>query len=191
MSFINSERHKINRHFPTKYPQMLGLYISRKTCPFQLSRRVKDYLRQGTALHSLLLRYRFSYSTFIARPRMQSLRFADTRPNGVPYTFLAELRVLDLAGVYYYILARLDRWLASIWRGLSRMTKFGNEKARSGLTTGVLARVCPDFASCLTGPRIVRTLTVLIRESSAVIGSLPSRQHRLNWLMATEYSPAS
>jgi len=37
------------------------------------------------------------------------------------------------------------------------MTKFGSEKARSGRTTGVLARVSPDRASCLTGPRIVRT----------------------------------
>ena len=30
-----------------------------------------------------------------------------------------------------------------------------------------------------------------MRESSTAIGSLPTRQHRLNWLMATEYSPAS
>jgi len=34
-------------------------------------------------------------------------------------------RILDLAGTYYYILARIDRWLADIWRDLSQLAKFG------------------------------------------------------------------
>jgi len=64
----------------------------------------------------------------------------------------------DLAGAYYFILSRGDRWLADVWRDLSRMPKFGSRKARSGRAAGELARVCPDRASSLTGPRIVRTL---------------------------------
>jgi len=78
MSVINSDAINVNHHFPTKYPQLPRLYISRKIRPFQLSQRVKDYLPKETALHSLLLRYRLSTSLHIIRPRTQSLRFADT-----------------------------------------------------------------------------------------------------------------
>jgi len=53
---------------------------------------------------------------------------------------------------------------------LSRLPKFGNQKARSGRAAGEFARVCPDRASSLTGPRIVRTLTVSLRENSTAIG---------------------
>ena len=36
-----------------------------------------------------------------------------------------------------------------------RMTKYGNEKARSGLTIGELARVCLPPSLCLTGPEAI------------------------------------
>jgi len=162
-----------------------------KVRPFQLSRRVKDYLHQVTALHSLLLRYWLSNSSFIVRPRTQSLRFADTRPKRRPVHNPRRIKSPRFGWgllLYTRVLRSLIGW--HLARSFSP-AQIWYRKARSGLATGALARVCPDRASSLTRPRIVRTLTVLIRESSTVIGSLPSRQHRLNWLMATEYSPAS
>jgi len=148
MSIFNSERHKCKSSLSDKISTiakkittMPGLYISRKIRSSQLSRRVKDYLPQETALHSLLLRYRFSYSMFIVRPRTQSLRFADTRPKRSSIHFHCRIksprRIPILAGIYLFIPARTDRWFASIWRDLSRMTKFGIEKR--GL---VWRRVC-------------------------------------------------
>jgi len=86
-----------------------------KMRPFQLSWQVKDYLRQVTALHSLLLRYRLSYSSFIVRPRTQSLRFADTRPKRPSVHFPRRTKSprFWLGPIILYSRVPIADWLAS------------------------------------------------------------------------------
>jgi len=85
-----------------------------KIRPFQLSRRVKDYLHQVTALHSLLLRYRLSNSLFIVRPRTRSFSTrGHTSETSSHFSRRKPGMTIWLGPIILYSRASIADWLAS------------------------------------------------------------------------------
>jgi len=132
-----------NHCFPTKYPQMLlnftttkpmlGFIYLPKIRPSQLSRRIKDYLPQETASHSLLRRYRSPLSSHFILPRTQSLRFADTSERTSVHS-LTESQ-----------LSRRRRRIILIWVG--PIFLYSRASIAHWLTFGAIALACPNMVS--------------------------------------------
>ena len=190
MLFTSLERqNRSNRHDPTNYQQLPGLYFPQKYILSSsiveqktLRRNCNTPLPPPSLSTTIFVFHRSSTHSLASNSRTHVRHLSVT-------VSLTEDRITQspiLAGAYYFILDRRGRWLADDSHDLSWLPKFGSWKARSGHAAGEFTRVCPDRASSLTGPRIVRTAW----ELEAIAVSLPTHQHRLNWLMATEYSPA-
>ena len=152
---------------PTLYSRKYVSQLNSSSIPAQPTR--KDYLPQETAQRSLRCHFRQLTSHFIVRPRMQlidSRNICSQQSNllknalNVP---ASQLIPENLNAGFGWVTPFYTHQFQSLIRShfarslphLCRITIYGIEKARSGLVTGELARVCFPPSLCLTGPEAI------------------------------------